>query len=273
MGDQRRLQQILFNLAGNGIKFTERGSVAIRVSSRRDPEDAASWYEFVIEDTGIGMSEAEMEQLFTPFRQANTSIARRFGGTGLGLAISHGLAELMGGSLSCESQPGRGSRFLLRLPFVDLPPPEAPALPARAPDPPRTALGLRVLLAEDNVVNQKVVSAFLKVLGCECEIVGDGQQALERLKQRPFDVVLMDCQMPELDGVSAAFHIRQSGMPYASIPIVALTANVLDEERQRCQAVGMNGYLTKPLARATLHDELSRYVPAAGARPASGFAS
>ncbi len=261
-GDPRRLQQVLFNLVGNGIKFTERGSVEIRVS--RSADSAApgrSAVELAVEDTGIGMSEQEMRQLFTPFRQANATISRRFGGTGLGLAISHGLAELMGGSLTCTSQLGKGSCFALRLSFEDRPPPEVSATPARRTEKRREALGLRVLLAEDNAVNQKVVGAFLKVLGCECDMVSDGLQVLERLQQRSYDVILMDCQMPELDGVMATHRIRQSGASYATIPIVALTANVLDEERQRCQAVGMNGYLTKPLARAKLHDELLRHMP------------
>jgi two-component system, sensor histidine kinase len=179
-----------------------------------------------------------------------------------------------GSSASCcrwrDSRPGSGSRFLLSLRFEERAAPESVAPPARAPEPP-SSLGLRVLLAEDNIVNQKVVSAFLKVLGCECDVVADGQQALDRLSQRPFDVVLMDCQMPELDGVSAAYRIRHSDAPYAAIPIVALTANVLDEERERCRAAGMNGYLTKPLARATLHDELRRYVRRDAARVEPGF--
>jgi CheY-like chemotaxis protein len=214
------------------------------------------------------MSDEEIRQLFLPFRQANTSIARRFGGTGLGLAISRGLVDLMAGSLHCTSRLGRGSRFVVALSFEERPAPAQPAAP-----PPsnrelrRQPLGLRVLLAEDNVVNQKVLSAFLKVLGCEYEVVGDGLQVLDRLEQRAFDVILMDCQMPELDGVSATERIRQSGAPYAAIPIVALTANVLDDERQRCHAAGMNGYLTKPLARAKLHDELIRYVPRRNPQP------
>jgi CheY-like chemotaxis protein len=218
-------------------------------------------FELAVEDTGIGMSEQEMLQLFMPFRQANTTISRRFGGTGLGLAISHGLAELMGGSLTCSSQVGKGARFVLRLSFEDRPAPEVAVTPARVTEKRREPLGLRVLLAEDNTTNQKVVGAFLKVLGCECDVVADGLQVLERLQQRSYDVILMDCQMPELDGVMATHRIRHSGAAYATIPIVALTANVLDEERQRCQAVGMNGYLTKPLARAKLHEELLRFLP------------
>jgi CheY-like chemotaxis protein/nitrogen-specific signal transduction histidine kinase len=269
-GDQRRLQQIMFNLVGNAIKFTERGGVQIRLT--RIPGEGAehgrSRYEFSVEDTGIGISEAEMQQLFRPFRQANTTIARRFGGTGLGLAISRGLTELMGGTLHCTSRPGEGARFFLALDFESRPAPASPATPPPVSrDTRRQPLGLRVLLAEDNVVNQKVVSAFLKVLGCECELAGDGLQAIARLEQRAFDVILMDCQMPELDGVAAARKIRSSGASYANIPIIALTANVLDEERKRCQAAGMDGYLTKPLARAKLQEELLRLVPRRSAQP------
>jgi CheY-like chemotaxis protein len=272
-GDQRRLQQIIFNLVGNAIKFTERGSVSIRVSRVGDgPQAGWSRFEFAIEDTGVGMSDQELQQLLVPFRQANAGSARRFGGTGLGLAISHGLSGLMGGSLRGTSRAGSGSRFVLSLGLEDRPAPEKSSLPARTPALRREPLGLSVLLAEDNVVNQKVVSAFLKVLGCECEIVADGLQVLDRLRLRPFDVVLMDCQMPELDGVSATLRIRQSGASYAAIPIVALTANVLDEERERCYAAGMNGYLTKPLARAKLHEELLRYVTQRSDLPAPSFA-
>jgi signal transduction histidine kinase/CheY-like chemotaxis protein len=272
-GDQRRLQQIIFNLVGNAVKFTERGSVSIRVSRTGDgPQAGWSSFEFAVEDTGIGMSDQEIQQLFVPFRQANTSIARRFGGTGLGLAISHGLAGLMGGSLRCASRAGSGSKFVLSLGFEDRPAPAKSSSPARTLAPRREPLGLSVLLAEDNVVNQKVVSAFLKVLGCECEVVADGLQVLDRLRLRPFDVILMDCQMPELDGVSATLRIRQSGASYAAIPIVALTANVLDEERERCYAAGMNGYLTKPLARAKLHEELLRYVTHRSGLPAPSLA-
>jgi signal transduction histidine kinase len=272
-GDQRRLQQIIFNLVGNAVKFTERGSVSIRVSRTGEgPQAGWSNFEFAVEDTGIGMSDQELQQLFVPFRQANTSIARRFGGTGLGLAISHGLAGLMGGSLRCASRAGSGSKFVLSLGLEERPAPEKASSPARTPAPRREPLGLSVLLAEDNVVNQKVVSAFLKVLGCECEVVADGLQVLDRLRLRPFDVILMDCQMPELDGVSATLRIRQSGASYAAIPIVALTANVLDEERERCYAAGMNGYLTKPLARAKLHEELLRYVTHRSGPAAPSFA-
>jgi signal transduction histidine kinase/CheY-like chemotaxis protein len=277
-GDQRRLQQIILNLVGNGIKFTERGGVDIRLRravdrAGADPDGGPIGFEFSVEDTGIGMSEQELEQLFLPFRQANTSVARRFGGTGLGLAISRGLVDLMGGTLRCTSRLGGGSRFVVALAFEERPAPEQPAaLPPSNRELRRQPLGLRVLLAEDNVVNQKVLSAFLKVLGCEYEVVGDGLQVLARLEQRPFDVILMDCQMPELDGVSATERIRKSGAAYATIPIVALTANVLDDERQRCHAAGMNGYLTKPLARARLHDELIRYVPRRSPRPSERFA-
>jgi signal transduction histidine kinase/CheY-like chemotaxis protein len=269
-GDQRRLQQILFNLLGNAIKFTDRGRVEIRLA--RAQEDSAapgsSRYEFSVEDSGIGMSDAEVQQLFRPFRLDDTTIARRFGGNGLGFAISRGLIELMGGTLQCTSRPGVGTRVLLALDFEGRPAPEMPvAPPPVSRDARRQPLGLRVLLAEDNVVNQKVVSAFLKVLGCECEVASDGLQAITRLEQRTFDVVLMDCQMPELDGVAAARRIRQSGAPFASIPIIALTANVLDDERKRCQAAGMDGYLTKPLARAKLHDELVRLVSRRSSAP------
>jgi two-component system, sensor histidine kinase len=233
--------------------------VSLRVRRANGQADAPRCeLEFEVEDTGIGMSAEEAARLFQPFTQANASISRRFGGTGLGLAISHSLARLMGGSLNVRSTEGQGTCFTLKVTLEERP---APAVELQEVAVSLvSALGLRVLVAEDNVVNQKVVCAFLKTLGCEWEVVPDGRAAVQRLAEQSFDLVLMDCQMPELDGVGATRLIRASQMPYAEIPIVALTANTLIEERQRCAEAGMNGYLTKPIRRNALRDELQRYV-------------
>ena len=252
-----RLRQILVNLIGNAIKFTERGR--IRVLVRNAP--AAPRIEFVVADDGIGMTPAQVERLFADFSQVDEDLARRGAGTGLGLALSQRLAVLLGGGIEVHSEPGRGSQFVLSLPApasATRPEPLAPAaLPTTQP-----ALGMatpaarddrlrgrRILLAEDGRDNQRLVTWLLERAGAEVVVVGDGRQAVAAALSSPFDLVLMDMQMPELDGYGATMELRAQA---SAVPIVALTANAMTDDRRRCLEAGCDDYLSKPIDRAVL---------------------
>lgn len=241
--DPTRVRQVLVNLVGNGLKFTEQGGV--HVSLRY----AEGELELAVRDTGIGIEPEHIQRLFARFEQADDSTTRRFGGTGLGLAISRQLMEAMAGSLEASSQVGRGSTFVARLPA---PPCEAPARSASDDDERPALPHLDILVAEDNRVNQMVVERLLKRHGHQVTLVSDGAEALEKLAQQRFDLVLMDIQMPNMDGVEACRRIRASSDGIAALPIVALTAHALAEEEQRYRACGMDGYATKPLDWAQL---------------------
>jgi len=244
LGDPLRLRQITLNLASNAIKFTENGSVQIAVRV----EGPSLTLE--VSDTGIGIAPATLTTLFQPFTQADASTTRRFGGTGLGLAIVAQLVEAMHGQISVDSRPGQGSRFSVRLPAVAC---EAPAPDAR-PQATPTA-GLRILLAEDNPINSKVARLLLKSLGHQVTAVENGEQAVAAVSAGPFDLVLMDCHMPVMDGFEATRLIRlRDGAP----PVVALTAAAVPEEQQRCLDVGMMGVLLKPIDRQKLGEMLAR---------------
>ena len=243
--DGHRLRQIVTNLVSNALKFTPQGRVDLSVTHR------AGRLEIAVVDTGIGMTPEVIARIFQPFEQAESGTAREYGGTGLGLAISRRLAELMGGDLEAESSgPGRGSAFRL---VVDAPICEAPAAAEEGLEvAPRAR---RVLVAEDNVVNQMVIRRFLARLGCEVVVVDDGGAALEAVREDgPFDVILMDVMMPVMDGVTATRRIRALPEPDGQVPILALTASVMAQQREECLAAGMNDVLAKPL---TLED-LSR---------------
>ena len=234
--DGHRVRQVLSNLVGNGLKFTPSGEVRVRMSHRD------GCLEIAVQDTGIGMNEATLGRLFSPFSQADAGTARRFGGTGLGLAICKHLCELMGGAIGVASEVGRGSRFWFRIPA---PVCEAPKSSGSIEaDPTRP---LRVLVAEDTPVNQLVARRFLERLGAEVTIVSDGGLAAERAAEEAFDVVLMDLQMPEVDGIEATRRIRAIEGPRGRVPIVALTASVMAAQRAECFAAGMNDVLGKPL--------------------------
>jgi PAS domain S-box-containing protein len=246
--DPLRLRQILLNLVSNAIKFTERGSVNLRLSF--DP--AANTVRASIVDTGIGLTPDQLARLFNPFTQADSSMTRRFGGTGLGLSISKRLAELLGGSLQVESTPNRGSTFTLTLPARAVA--HQPDAPTAAPDlalGPRPLAGRRILLAEDGIDNQRLISLLLQKAGAEVVVVGTGRIAVDTVEEEPsrFDLVLMDMQMPELDGYSATAHLRRAG---CDLPIIALTAHAMAEDRDRCIAAGCDEYATKPIDRAAL---------------------
>ncbi|HWA87383.1 MAG TPA: ATP-binding protein [Opitutus sp.] len=266
VGDSHRLRQVLLNLASNAIKFTPAGGQVRMTVSSAAPEGDPVPLLFEVSDTGIGMDDTTRERLFERFMQADTSTTRRFGGSGLGLAISAQLVRLMGGELEVESAPGRGSRFFFRLHLARaaVPAEEAPAAPAV-----ESGLGLQVLIAEDNAVNRTLLTAQIQRLGCTCALAGDGEEALAALAAEPMPaLILMDCHMPRLDGWEATRRIRSwanDGDPVrrraAGIPIIALTAAVLPEERRRCIDAGMNDFLGKPVKLAELRGVLRRYAP------------
>ncbi len=261
-GDPTRLRQVLLNLVGNAVKFTEHGGASVMVSCA-DPEATVAHVTFAVRDSGIGISAADQARLFQEFTQADGSIARRFGGTGLGLAISKRLVEMMGGAIGVVSYPGEGATFRFTLPLE-----RAAAADLRiAPDGGTIDLPpLDILLAEDNPVNQKVALGMLGRKGHRVTVANDGFQAVEAVQRQPFDVVLMDMQMPGMDGLEATRHIRALPGAVGRIPIVAMTANALKGDDERCLAAGMDGYVPKPVDSATLFATIARCVhPPAGA--------
>ena len=261
-GDPRRIEQILINLLGNAIKFTATGGVELVILPQASADDAVR-LRFEVRDTGIGVAPEALSRLFQPFSQGDASITRRFGGTGLGLAISQRLVRLMGGTLGAESRPGQGSTFWFELPFAR--DGESPPVPVAAPSPVGARLaGLRVLAVDDNRINLLVLARALQQAGALTILVADGQQALDRLRATPdgFDVVLMDIQMPVMDGLTATREIRRDA-DLAHLPVIALTAGVLAEEREAALRAGVDDFLAKPLDMARLQDLLSRYLGSA----------
>lgn len=272
-GDANRLRQILLNLVGNAVKFTEAGGVNVSVTA-----DEEGRLRFVVQDTGIGIDAAAQRRLFQDFAQADASVARRFGGSGLGLAICKRLAALMGGDIGVDSRLGEGSRFWVAIPFgkaehADAPPQCAPAPIAKA----AADRPLRVLLAEDNCVNQMVIRGLLERRGHKVVTAEDGVQAVEAARGGGFDVILMDMLMPVMDGVEAARFIRSLPPPVGETPIIALTASVLEGDAQKCRDAGMNDFVSKPVAPETLYAALAaaarRFDPVAGQLPSNAAAS
>jgi CheY-like chemotaxis protein len=257
LGDRLRLGQVLVNLLSNAVKFTDGGRVAL--STRLVPATAATPAAIRIEvrDTGIGIEAERLSRLFQPFEQGDASMSRRFGGTGLGLAISKRLVDLMDGRLWGESQPGVGSTFILELPLraADLPSPASRPVRVAIPDRQPVA-NLRLLIAEDNPVNQRVASRMLQKLGYRADVVDNGRLAVEAVERESYDVVFMDVQMPELDGLEATRQIK--ARPGPAPWIVALTAHALEEDRQQCLAAGMNDFLSKPVQLNELTAALDR---------------
>jgi len=266
--DPFRLRQILLNLVGNAVKFTERGTVCVRVSET----DAGKGVLIRVEDTGVGIAAATLDRIFEPFVQVDSSNTRRFGGTGLGLSITRSICQAMGGSISYHSTLGLGSTFEVALPLQRPPLTDAPAtmaVPAPGSALERGPLRGKVLLAEDNEVNAVVAEASLTRLGLEVERVASGVGVVERVCQtrspRP-DLVLLDCQMPEMDGFEAARRIREHeaehGLP--RLALIALTANVFPEDRDQCQAAGMDDFLAKPFSGDQLREMIATHLaPAA----------
>ena len=279
LGDAHRIRQVINNLVGNAVKFTTHGEV--RIELRLTGEDpAGDGLRIDIRDTGIGIPEDRIGQLFKQFSQLDASTSRRFGGTGLGLAISAQLAQLMGGSLVVRSSAGEGSTFslLLSLPrsgtetIADLTDrtlsSNSPATTASTVDPVQRGSAFaraRVLLVEDNLVNRTLAVAMLELYELEIDCADNGHEALGRLGASRYDLVLMDCQMPELDGYEATRRWRQqeSQRGLAPVPIIALTANAMHGDRETCLAAGMNDYLAKPFTREALTEALQRWLPRA----------
>ena len=272
-GDPTRLRQLLSNLLTNAIKFTERGNITLS-AERLAPRggDQRLWFRFSVRDSGIGIAPEAVARLFQPFVQADSSTTRRFGGSGLGLVICKHLIELMGGTISVDRTLSQGSTFAIELPFSEAAQPLA-GEPATSPTH-RLLVG-RILVAEDSPVNQAVIEAMLVQLGVRPTIVDNGALAVEALGKAPlaaFDLVLMDCQMPVMDGYQATLAIRALPQPLSAIPIIALTANTLSEDRQRCLDAGMNDYLGKPIRLEWLAACLSRWLPANDSRAAASAA-
>jgi len=264
LGDPTRIRQILLNLVDNAIKFTHQGEIELRARFESSPEGIGC--QFRVTDSGIGMNEETLSRLFQAFSQADASTTRRYGGTGLGLAVSSQLAGLMGGQLTVVSEPGKGSCFTLSLllPASTLPLAELPVQPV-------IQLQGRILMVEDHPVNQKVLSHQLREMGLEYAVAASGTQALDLLSAEAFDLVLMDWQMPEMDGLEATHRIRQLPTAIRHIPIIALTANANAGFREACLAAGANDYLSKPYTEAALAALLGQWLPesAPAAAPAS----
>ncbi|MBQ0933396.1 response regulator [Ideonella sp. 4Y16] len=263
-GDPTRLRQVMTNLLGNALKFTPSGTVTLRACTVAPPDgDARPWLQVSVQDTGIGMTPEQLGQLFQRFSQADSSTTRRFGGSGLGLVICRHLVVLMGGTIHAESQPGQGSRFWFEVPLAraERPAGEAAAVadPAGGADAsaPRPA---RVLVVEDNAVNCMVVQAMLERMGMSVVLASDGAQAVAAVQSQAVDLVLMDCQMPVMDGYEATRRIRTTDSPRARVPIIALTAHALAEDRDRCEAAGMDDYLPKPVTAEALGRMLRRHL-------------
>ncbi len=260
-GDPVRLRQVLVNLLGNAVKFTESGSVTLSVGLT-GAEGEAIGLRCEVRDTGVGIAAEAQARVFESFTQSDSSTTRRFGGTGLGLAICRRLVTLMGGEIGVESALGLGSVFWftaqLARASAPLRPAEATVSASPGSRPPLRRA--RVLVAEDNLVNQRVAAAMLAKLGQEVEVAKHGREAVERWRARPFDIVLMDCQMPEMDGFAATRAIRGEELGGHRVPIVAMTAFAMKGDRERCIAAGMDDYIVKPMPLAVLADVLTRWV-------------
>jgi CheY-like chemotaxis protein len=285
IGDPIRLRQVLFNLLGNAIKFTERGEAALEVKLARTVAGLAQIV-FTVRDTGIGIDEKTLPRMFQPFTQADEAMSRRFGGTGLGLAISKQLVELMGGEIAIESTLGQGTTFRCRIPFkvgdvAGLHAENASSLSTRvalrdaarrlkaAPGmtPESAPIPTRVLLAEDNLINQQVAVSTLKRAGYHVQVAENGALAVQARLEHTFDVVLMDCQMPQMDGYAATAAIRAheaQNPTQPRVPIIAVTANAMQGDRERCIAAGFDDYISKPFTRSELIAAITRWkTPAA----------
>jgi CheY-like chemotaxis protein len=263
-GDGLRLTQILLNLLTNAVKFTEAGSVTLHVSATSASERAAL-IRIALTDSGIGIDPAHIEHVFEPFRQADVSTTRRYGGSGLGLTITRELVELMGGTICAESQPGSGSTFTIELELdiadsADIAGSHAPAPDGAAARVPAWQGSPLVLVVEDNPVNQIVAVRALERCGCRTELAADGHEALQALARYHYDVVLMDCQMPGLDGYAATAELRRRETDGRHTPVIAMTAHGMTGDRERCLQAGMDDYICKPMKQQILAGMLRRWL-------------
>ena len=263
--DENRLQQIMYNLIGNAIKFTHSGEISVSAVIFEQSSTELS-LQIRVRDTGVGIAPEYQDRIFESFSQADSSTTRHYGGTGLGLAISKQLIEMMGGRIGFSSELGHGTTFWFDLKLNKT----APALSDAAPsvstiEEQQSELQGKVLLVEDHPVNQEYAIQALSGLGVDVDLAGNGVEALRRLQEQHYDLVLMDCQMPEMDGYRATELIRQGEQENGSprLPIIALTANALLEDRQRCMSAGMDDYLSKPFSKAQIAKLLQRWLPEA----------
>ncbi len=295
LADATRLKQILFNLVNNALKFTDHGGVTLTIVSR-PRTDGNTGLAFLVEDTGIGMDDHVLSRLFQRFYQVDGGLARKFGGTGLGLEISQTLARMMGGAIEVESTLGKGSVFTLHLPFTTCPAPPAAAAPvniqsftkpapvaaptdasaseasAPATDAPPPLNALRVLVAEDHPVNRKFVGILLDKMGCKATFCENGQLAVEAAEREMFDLVLMDVHMPIMDGLTATRTIRAMAGPIAQVPIIVLTADVMNDAKEQALAAGVNDFVTKPVQIGQLQAAMQKCLAAAAAEPSGAAA-
>jgi signal transduction histidine kinase/ActR/RegA family two-component response regulator len=266
-GDPSRFSQVLLNLVGNAIKFTEKGTITV-FASHVALADGDIELRIEVVDTGTGIAPEMLANLFNPFTQADTSISRKYGGSGLGLAICKRLCQAMGGDIRVESELGKGSKFFfsVRCRVGSAPSVTAPALSPAIDD---VAAPLDILVAEDNAIMRTLISKLLARRGYQPDMVCNGEEAIAAILKKRYDVVLMDMQMPQMDGISATAAIRASDSPHRNVPIIALTANALAGQRETCLAAGMNGFLTKPIHPDALYGELRRWSPGNAATPAT----
>ena len=269
VGDPARLRQVLLNLVSNAVKFTAEGSIIVFLGSKDELADTDPvWLYCHVLDTGIGISEEDLTKLFTPFQQADSSTRRRFGGTGLGLSISHRIIRAMGGEIDLESTPGQGTKFWFTVPFRRPTPntvrnqteDEVSTLSLEA------ARAFHVLVVEDNPVNQMVALEQLKKLGYQAHVVDSGRMALSAFEEESYDLVLMDCQMPELDGYETTRRIRQREKDKERVPIIAVTAHAVVDEREKCLEAGMDDFLPKPYTVEALKAKISSWLLASSVR-------
>ena len=256
-GDDLRLRQVLLNLLGNAVKFTSQGEVSLRVWNARG-EDGRPRITFVVRDSGPGIPKEDQQRIFDSFSQVDASISRKYGGTGLGLAISRSLAEQMGGSLSVESEPGRGATFSFTIPAGAVA--ELPRPGSKAPETPTDLPPLRVIVAEDNHVNRVVALTLLRRLGYQADSAVNGLDLLAAMERSAYDLVFMDMQMPEMDGIEATRRVRQQ-FQGRQPRIVAMTAAAFPEDRARCLEAGMDDYISKPMDMVDLAQALRRATP------------
>ena len=256
VADPTRLRQVLMNLVGNAVKFTKQGSVKLKVRCHEVTPSRVR-VRIEVQDTGIGIAPDAMEKLFTSFTQGDASISRQYGGTGLGLSISKQLVELMGGRIGGSSQPGEGSTFWVEL---ELPRGAAPGVGERSVPANAGTASLRVLIAEDNPVNQLVAQQTLQQAGHTVDLVGNGEAACTAAAKGCYDLVLMDIQMPDMDGITATRRIRASQSPVWSVPIIAVTANVGPDDRQFYLSVGMDDVIPKPYKAETMHSVIAKVL-------------
>lgn len=268
-GDVARIRRVLSNIIDNAIKFTEEGSVIVTLSDGGE-HDGKTVLEFCVRDTGIGMSAEAVGKLYSSYTQADPTISERFGGTGLGLSIARKLVRKMGGEIECESSPGRGTTFRVSIPLAPATDETARrSVDAPRPDVTRTKQDtgrIRILVVEDNRINQMLITTYLGKFGYDYDVAPNGEEALRAIDRTGYDLILMDIQMPGMDGMEATRRIRKLDGPAARLPIIALTANAMQGDRECYLAAGMDDYISKPIIAATLYGKIDAALAESAAR-------